>query len=191
MVDQFDLGREFFALLEQEDERIAQRVAREGCPSCGGPLHHSDYDRKPRGGVIGVGAEESARRFSLCCGREGCRHRVTPPSLRFLGRRVYVGAVVIAASILGRLLKTARAVRRATGVPAKTVRRWLGWWQGPFLTTAVFVAVRARLIGVAVEALPTSIVDRLAGTSDERVRTVLQMLAPLTTGSIAEGSRFL
>ena len=40
-------------------------------------------------------AEAFSRRFSLCCGRDGCRHRATPPSVRFLGGRVYVGAVVI------------------------------------------------------------------------------------------------
>ncbi|HRZ54915.1 MAG TPA: hypothetical protein P5525_05600 [Candidatus Paceibacterota bacterium] len=34
-------------------------------------------------------------RFSLCCGKEGCRRRNTPPSVRFLGRWVYAGLVVI------------------------------------------------------------------------------------------------
>src|SRR5262249_57228288 len=116
-----------------------------------------DYDRKRCGGLMARGAEASVRRFSLCCGREGCRHRATPPSLRFLGRRVYVGAVVVAASIAGLVLQTASAIRKATGVPARTVRRWRSWWQGPFLTTFVFLAVRARLLGVEVEALPTSI----------------------------------
>jgi hypothetical protein len=49
---------------------------------------------------MGRAAESFDRRFSLCCGREGCRRRATPPSVRFLGRRVYVGAVVIVASVL-------------------------------------------------------------------------------------------
>jgi hypothetical protein len=40
------------------------------------------------------------------------------------------------------------------GEPARTVRRWLSWWQGAFLCTEVFVAVRARLVEVALPALP-------------------------------------
>ena len=53
MVDQIPLDREFFSLLEQEDARIAEQVAAAGCPECGGPLHRSDYERKPRGGQTG------------------------------------------------------------------------------------------------------------------------------------------
>src|SRR5271157_4368665 len=71
-----------------------------------GPLHRSDYDRKPRGALIAPAGEAFVRRFSLCCGREGCRKRATPPSLRFLGRRVYLGAVVLVASMLAQALGT-------------------------------------------------------------------------------------
>lgn len=35
------------------------------------------------------------KRLSFCCARPGCRRRVTPPSVRFLGRRLYVAAVVV------------------------------------------------------------------------------------------------
>jgi hypothetical protein len=80
MVEQFTFEREFFALLEQADERIADQVAAEGCAECGGPLHRSDYDRKPRGALLAAGTEESVRRFSLCCGREGCRQRAAQAS---------------------------------------------------------------------------------------------------------------
>ena len=114
-MEPFTLESEFFALLEQEDERIAAQVAAEGCAECGGPLHRSDYERKPRGGLLAAGAEESVRRFSLCCGREGCRQRATPPSLRFLGRRVYVGAAGIEASIVAREPTREAAVARGAG----------------------------------------------------------------------------
>lgn len=191
MVDEVDLGREFFTLLEQHDEGVARRVAAEGCPRCDGPLHRGDYDRKPRGALIAPGGEEFVRRFSLCCGREGCRKRATPPSLRFLGRRVYLGAVVLVASMLAQALGTEGSVRQVTGVPARTTKRWLGWWQGPFLSTAVLVAVQARLVGVDTRALPASIVAKLPGTWQQRVRVVLEFLAPLTTGSLPAGSPFL
>src|SRR5271170_3341232 len=191
MVDEVDLGREFFRFLEQQDDRVARRVAAEGCPRCDGPLHRGDYDRKPRGALIAQAGEEFVRRFSLCCGREGCRKRATPPSLRFLGRRVYLGAVVLVASMLAQVHGTEGSVGQVSGVPARTTKRWLGWWHGPFLSTAVFVAVQARLVGIDTKALPASMVAKLRGTWQQRVRVVLEFLAPLTTGSLPAGSPFL
>jgi hypothetical protein len=190
MLDDLDLGGEFFGLLEREDEAVTQRVAAVGCQVCDGPLHRSDYRRKPRGALIAPAGETSVVRFSLWCGREGCRKRATPPSVRFLGRRVYLGAVVIVASMMALALRSA-GIRRQTGVPVRTMRRWLGWWQGPFLGTEVFVTICAQLIGVDVGRVPASIVDRLAGTPTERVQRMLAWLAPLTTGSEPEGARFL
>jgi hypothetical protein len=191
MVDEIDLGGEFFRLLEEADAREARRVAAAGCPRCEGPLHRGDYARKPRGALIAPAGETSVVRFSLCCGREGCRKRATPPSLRFLGRRVYLGVVVIVASLVAQWLGTAEASRPVTGVPARTTRRWVGWWRGPFVETEVFLAVRARLVGLAIGELPASIVVKLPGTWSQRVRAVLELLAPLTTGSLPAGSPFL
>jgi hypothetical protein len=191
MVDDLDLGREFFAALEQFDAGMVHRVAEAGCARCGGRLHRGDYDRKPRGALLAPAGEAFVRRFSLCCGREGCRRRATPPSLRFLGRRVYLGAVVILASMVALGLRATGASRQATGVPARTTGRWVGWWQGPFVDTEVFVTICARLVGVCVEQLPSSIVERLPGSWEQRVRRMLEVLAPLTTGSVADGARFV
>ncbi|WP_437323574.1 hypothetical protein [Sorangium sp. So ce381] len=192
MLDDPHLGREFFRVLVEVDEAVTRRVAVEGCPVCDGPLHRSDYDRKPRGARVVPAGEAFARRFSLCCRREGCRMRAMSPSVRFLGRRVYLGAVVIPASIVAlALLRAAANIWRRTGVPARTTRRWLGWWQGPFLRTGVFVSICARLIGVDVGPVPASIVDRIEGTQTQQVRTMLELLAPLTTISVPDGSRFL
>lgn len=191
MVDEIDLGGEFFRLLEEFDKGVARRVAEAGCPWCEGPLHRGDYARKPRGALIAPAGETSVVRFSLCCGREGCRRRATPPSLRFLGRRVYLGVVVIVASLVAQWLGTAEASRPVTGVPARTTRRWVGWWRGPFIETEVLLAVRARLVGLAIGELPASIIAKLAGTWPQRVRAALELLAPLTTGSLPAGSPFL
>jgi hypothetical protein len=123
MVAEVDLGREFFTLLEQHDEREVQRVAAEGCPRCDGPLHRGDYDRKPRRALIAPAGAAFVVRFSLCCGREGCRKRAMPPSRRFLGRRVYLGAVVIVASVVARALGVSAESGRVTGVPVRTQQR--------------------------------------------------------------------
>jgi len=191
MVDQMVLEREFFEMLERQDEAILLRVAASGCPACAGRLHRGDYDRKPRGALIAPTGEAFVKRFSLCCGREGCRKRATPPSLRFLGRRVYLGAVMILASVVANAVDAATKIRAATGVPARTRRRWLAWWMGPFVSTEVFVAIRARLIEVDDAALPTSIFDRLPGALAARVHLFARVLVPLTTTSVPDGSRFL
>jgi hypothetical protein len=189
MFDQFTFSREFFATLEALDRAIALRVAANRCPVCGGPLHAGNFPRKPRGALIAPEGEAFLVRFSLCCGREGCRRRATPPSLRFLGRRVYLGVVVIVASLVAQALGAADA--QATGVPRRTTRRWRSWWSGPFLTKEVFLAIRARLVGVDVGEIPRSIVERLPGALAEQVRTMLHLLAPLTTGSVLDGARCL
>ncbi len=84
------------------------RRPRKGC-SCGGRLHSANYPRAPRGGPDHL-PEEYRSRFSFCCDRDGCRKRMTPPSVRFLGRKVYLGAVVILVSAM-RQGPTPRRVR--------------------------------------------------------------------------------
>ncbi len=192
MFDQIELVREFFEGLTAVDETIVARVAAAACPFCGGPLHRGDYPRKPRGGLVAVAAEAFRRRFSLCCGREGCRRRATPPSVRFLGRRVYVAAVVIVASVVALAAATASAVRRVTGIAPRTARRWLQRWRGPFPETHVFVALSARLVpAISRDRLPTSVLARLTGSAETRLTRLLGWLAPLTTASTPDGSRFV
>ena len=168
-----ELGIEFFEGLAAIDEAIVEAAAEETCSECGGPLHRGDYPRKPRGGLVAVAGETFGRRFSLCCGREGCRRRATPPSVRFLGRRVYVGAVVIVASVVALAAATASAATRATGIAARTTRRWLRWWRGPFTRRVVRGAVGRLVPAVERRALPTSILDRLTGAATGRVTQLL------------------
>jgi hypothetical protein len=192
MFDRIELGSEFFEGLTAIDEAIVEKVAISGCPQCGGPLHRGDYPRKPRAGVFAIAAEAFARRFSLCCGREGCRSRATPPSVRFLGRRVYVGAVVIIASVVALTAATAAAIRRTTGVPPRTARRWMRWWKDSFPATSAFVEISGRLVpSVPRQTLPASILARLAGDAPTRIGRLLAWLAPITTTSTPDGSRFV
>jgi hypothetical protein len=191
MFDDIELGREFFEKLRAIDQAIVDDVAAGPCQFCGGPLHRGDYPRKPRGGLVAKGVEAHDRRFSLCCGREGCRRRATPPSVRFLGRRVYAGAVVIVASVIALAVSVAATARQRTGIPSRTTRRWVGWWRDPFTTTRVFVELCARLVpAVSRQALPTSILERLRGEPVLRLQRLLAWLAPITTESIANGSRY-
>ena len=191
MFGDIELGSEFFEGLTAFDAEIAARVEAAGCRFCGARLYRGDYPRKPRGGIVAIAAESFVRRFSFCCGRDGCRRRATPPSIRFLGRRVYVGAAVLVASVIALAGGTSAAVQRATGIASRTTRRWLRWWRGPFVTTAVFVDLAARIVGLDRFRLPASVVEQMSEPAVTRVRRILGWLAPLTAMSIPSGSRFV
>src|SRR5712675_745024 len=79
----------FHELLLDFDQDIAIAARQERCLLCRSAVHSARYRRKPRGGPAGLG-EEHDWRFSFCCALDGCRKRKTPPSLRFLGRKVYL-----------------------------------------------------------------------------------------------------
>jgi hypothetical protein len=202
MVHDSRLRGEFFALLEELDARIARRVALAGCPHCAGPLYQANYERKPRGAEIAGAAEAFSLRHSLCCGVDGCRRRALPPSLRFLGRRVYVEAVVLAASTVALLVPALSRARRLTGVPCRTLRRWATWWREAFPQSPTWVELRARFPPPPPDAatLPHSMLVRLGvdlggdTTSvalDAALLLAARLLAPATTGSVMDGSRFV
>jgi hypothetical protein len=192
-------GEEWFASLEEFDRQIAQAVAAEGCRHCGGPLHQGNYERKPRGAQIAGAGEAFTVRHSLCCGREGCRRRALPPSLRFLGRRVYLEAVVLLATVQAMALERLRQAREATGVPVRTLRRWHRWWTEAFPSSVVWTELRARFVPPppAESDLPRSLIERAEGVLGvEAVATNVLLLAarwlsPVTTQSVPDGSRFV
>ena len=179
------LGREFWEHLTRVDLARAEQVRAEGCRDCGGPLDRSDYPRKPRG-ELGEAAGPYARRVSFCCRCDGCRHRATPPSVRFLGRKVYVGALVVVASVAG-LAAAALNRRRAPpieGVPARTVRRWLTWWQTVFALGPFWLEARAFFATpVELAQLPGSLLA-LYGRGAWAVERLLRFIAPVTTESV-------
>jgi hypothetical protein len=193
------LEEEWFAKLSEFDGQIAKAVAAGRCRHCGGPLHQGNYARKPRGGHIAEAGEAFALRHSLCCGREGCRRRSLPPSLRFLGRRVYLEAVVLLASALAIAFEALRVASEVTSVPTRTLRRWQGWWTGAFPSSAVWTELRARFVPPppAASELPRSLLERAQAVlgADAAVSAVLLLaacwLSPVTTQSVPDGSRFV
>ena len=179
-----DLEWKFLAALGAIDAEHARRVQLERCPHCGGPLDRADFPRKPRG-ELGEAADAYTWRLSLCCRVDGCRRRATPPSLRFLGRKVYFAALVVIASAIGRgtqLVGRGR-VSEVRGVPVRTVRRWLGWWQTVFALSAFWTEAKALFATpIAVVGLPTSLLNAIAG--EDTLRRTLALLAPITTTSV-------
>jgi len=199
------LAGEFFARLEKLDEMIAATVAAGRCRHCEGPLHQGNYHRKPRGGLVATAGEAFTRRHSLCCGRRGCRKRALPPSLRFLGRRVYLEMVVLLASVMAQILATAREAVAASGVPLRTLRRWGCWWREVFPRLPTWAELRARFVPPPPDEtqLPRSLLVRLGGDGAHRedggegfadgevLLLSARYLAPVTSDSVADGSRFV
>jgi hypothetical protein len=174
----------FYSLLVQVDQDIAAEVRAGGC-ACGGVLHSARYPRKPRG-VRSALDETEERRLSFCCAREGCRRRSTPPSVRFLGRRVYLGAVVVLATALRHGLTTRRMGRLQAllGVSPRTLKRWRSWWRESFVGTPFWKAVQGRFsLAVEAQSLPGSLLERFGGDEPTRLVKLLLFLAPLTTAS--------
>lgn len=182
------LDREFFAALLAIDAEVAVRIRAGGCSRCGGPLCVGHYERKPRGGRIAeAGATDLfSQRFSWCCGREGCRKRATPPSVRFLGRKVYLeGAILIACVIVPLIEQRAAAIREATGIAWRTIRRWQAWWQSAFVASALFTELRARAPGIDPVMLPGAMIASFDGTTPiARLQQTMRFVAPITTTSI-------
>lgn len=175
----------FFALLLVFDRDLAGQAREAGCPSCGDVLHQADYPRHPRGGPLGASGlgRDFEVRFSFCCRREGCRKRHTPASVRFLGRRIYLGAIVVLVSTLreGPTPTRLATLREMVGVCARTVRRWRRWWKEQFPQTEVWRAARGWLACPVVEnELPLSLLDRFTGSASDRVRALLRLLEPLS-----------
>lgn len=159
-------------LLTLDAELSASAQAR-GCRFCGGRLHGAAYRRKPRGGPWVLGPEHD-RRLSFCCAREGCRRRTTPASVRFLGRRVYLGAVVILAAVLRHGLSARRVseLQALIGADRRTLERWRRWWM-----SSRSIRLPALVPGVDRERLPTSLLERFAGGPTEQLLALLRWLS--------------
>lgn len=176
----------FFLLLLAFDRDLAEEYRGKGCGVCGGRLDRSAYRRKPRGGPPDLGEDYTVRE-SFCCAEEGCRSRLTPPSLRFLGRRVYPGAVVVLVSAMvhGVTAKRASSMRELCGVNVRTLRRWRKWWREEFVLTRLWSGLRGRFADrVDESSLPASLLERIEGRGEcERAVRALQLLLPLTAGA--------
>lgn len=175
----------FFTLLLRLDEDTAAQAREVGC-ACGGVLHSARYARKPRGGPEGLGPEH-AMRLSFCCSVEGCRRRVTPPSLRFLGRKVFFSVLVVLVPILRQGPTPQRLHRLAEvyAVSPRTLLRWRRWWREVFVESRFWQATRGRFATpVDPAALPESLLAAFSGLAQpsERVLAVLRWLSPVTSG---------
>jgi hypothetical protein len=179
------LDSSFWIKLFHIDQQIAEQVRSCGCQHCdeGGRLHVANYPRKPRGQHRDVLGSPYTIRLSFCCA--ACRRRTTPPSVRFLGRKVYLGTIISLISAgfdalnddeRGRLIE-------ALNLPAQTLYRWRLWWSKQVPASQCWRALSGWFSpAISPARLPGELLARLHG-SDLGARTIrlLQLMAPLTT----------
>ena len=177
--------KSLFCLLHQIDEELARESRRSGCPFCQGPLHQSNYQRKPRGEMESL-PDEYLKRFSNCCGRQGCRHRVMPPSVKFLGRKIYWGCIHLIAMALRQWRPggwTAHKVMLMLGIPAKTLSRWSRYWRETFPTTDLWKRLRGKVPpAVADTELPGALLTLFLSQSPTQEAALVRCLRFLATG---------
>jgi len=137
-------------LLEKVDSELAQKCKEQPCSRCQSKLHRDNYPRKPRGGP-----EQWDRRYSFTCAEH--RHRTTPPSVRFLGPKVYIGVVIVLVSAMRHGLKAQRlsCLRQHLSIDRRTLQHWRHWWLSQFAQSPFWKAARARFMpGLCERTLP-------------------------------------
>lgn len=182
----------FFQFLLAIDRDFLEQARLGSCPYCGAPLYRSDYPRKPRGGPESA-EKEYGRRFSLCCSRDGCRKRLTPPSVRFLGRKVYVAAAVVIVTVMmhGETPARLEKLREIVGADPRTIDRWKNWWREPFAAGPFWKSSTSRFDRPVDEGgLPASLFERFAGSLQDKLASLLKFISPITTRSSPENLAF-
>jgi hypothetical protein len=107
--------------------------------------------------------------------------------VRFLGRKVYLGVIVILVTALehGLTPKCRRHLIEALDLWPQTFSRWRQWWQESFSASRCWQSERGRLVPPVDRAqLPGELLGRLTGGDlIERLCQLLRRLLPITTGS--------
>lgn len=175
----------FWKFLLAADQDLATKARQQGC-SCGGLLHAANYRRQPRGGAEDLPPEFNLR-LSFCCNREGCRKRATPPSVRFLGRKVYLHAVIIlvAAMQQGPSPRRVRELSQLVGADRRTIARWQTFWREHFPQTAFWKVARGLVTPrIDVTLLPLALWQAFlrqdAADDWEDWKRLLLFLSPMT-----------
>jgi hypothetical protein len=175
----------FWMFLLSVDKDLARTVCQEGC-RCGGHLHRANYPRKPRGGPQGL-PPTFGFRLSFCCDREGCRKRVTPSSVRFLGRKVYLHGVIllVAAMRQGANPRRVHELSQLFGADRRTIARWQVFWAEQFPQTSFWKVARGFLAPVfEVAALPLALLRAFLQNREpdprEEWKRLLLFLSPIT-----------
>ncbi len=157
-----------FQFIQKIDQDAVASCIGSRCQYCGDKLDRGFYHRKPRG-VPELLEKEFSVRPSFCCRGDGCRRRLTPVQLKFLGRKVYVSVVVllVAAMTQGLSPKRLCTISRETKVPPRTVKCWLAFWQLIFTKSPTWLYQRGMFQPpIDEDQLPLSLLQKFTENSD-------------------------
>ena len=176
-----------FHLLHHIDIDLADQQQKTGCPYCGGTLHYSNYQRKPRGGPDLP--DTLYKRFSLCCSKEKCRHRTLPKSTLFMDRRVYFRVVILIITTLNQSKPqeySRNMLSKMLGANRKTITRWLTYFREIFPHSETWKTVRGFVNPtVSNRDLPGSLVEYYLDHIPSSEGAIINCLRLLATGSPA------
>src|SRR3990167_3775348 len=184
MSHNFILDSIFHLWLFAIDQELAESTKSKGCPHCGGQLDKAVYSRSPSGLPPSL-REYYESRLSFCCAN--CRKRITPPSVRFFGRRWFPAPLFLFICLLQCGINERRLaqIKRHFGirVSESTWKRWRRWWRESFCATPFWQAQNG-LVAVTLKkniVLPRALWHCFKGTLEERMFFLLRFLSPLTT----------
>lgn len=162
MLSELLKNKSLFYRLCDIDKITAEQYRRMPCPHCGGPLYYANYFRKPRG-EPDVLPESCFIRYSLCCGAKGCRHRVLPPSCRFLGRKIYWYPVILSIISDWQNKSIEFCISRLAlklDISRNTIQRWIVFFQKSFPLSIEWRSVRGYVPAfIRNNRLPANIVN--------------------------------
>jgi hypothetical protein len=173
----------FISALIDFDSKESARLQSKGCSdsNCEGHLNVANYPRKPKD-ESGHRIPGLELRLSFCCNKEGCRKRHTPASICFLGRRVYLGIVVVLACALEQGLTSFREKYLSRiNISRQVLHDWITWWREVFTQTSLWKTLKANFIHAEVQNIPLDPMTALPGTVDEQLMAWLKHLRFVST----------
>lgn len=178
-------NKSLFLDLYKIDLATAEEYRQKRCPYCQGPLHYANYPRKPRGEPDGV-PEEYFLQFSLCCGKEGCRRRLIPPTCRFLGRKVYWYAAIltIVSDWQNKIQNmTISKLARKMGISRNTLKRWIHFFKNTFPVSVQWKKIRGCVSAIVKnDRLPGSLINSYLKQQSNIEKALISCLKFLSQG---------
>ena len=104
-------------------------------------------------------------------------------SVRFLGRKVYVGIVVVLVSAMDHGLKPERVqvLRESLGIDRRTLQHWRQWWLDNFVQSPFWQVARARFASpLCLRTLPWSLLQAFGMERRDRLLELMKFLSPLS-----------
>ena len=173
----------FYNSLLAFDRIIARQVRQLKCSFCNGKLHQSHYLRKPRGVPKGTHNDYFIR-FSYCCGSDGCRRRITPPSMRFLSRKGYTSVIIFLVFLFKSKTDELKVEKLnlllGTTLSVETVRRWRNFWTKEVPQSDTWR--RSAFSHTMAQTLPVSLLTQFKQAANTSLEMSLKWILPLTAG---------